>query len=181
MLLGAAILVVALGCAAAYASIPDPGGVIHGCYVPVSGKLTLIDTATTPSCPSGTTPLDWNLAGATGPQGLAGGAGAKGPGGDTGPQGPTGQTGPAGRSGLDASNYTLMPAVAFDDPPGYHSFDIPCPANQHPLTGGARNGALNVFMQDSYPTSSGWHVDTVNRFSVTHVTLWMYVICANPG
>src|SRR3954454_16402790 len=32
--------------AAAYASIPDAGGVVHGCYSKTSGSLRVIDSAT---------------------------------------------------------------------------------------------------------------------------------------
>lgn len=60
----------------AYAAIPGPDGVIHGCYknsTPAQGALIAIDSAA--SCPSGYTTLNWNQ---TGPQGPAGPAGANG-------------------------------------------------------------------------------------------------------
>jgi hypothetical protein len=68
-----------LGLAAAgisYASIPDSGGVIHGCYNKTSYALRVIDTAKTSACPSKTTSLNWNQ---TGPRGLQGLQGPQGP------------------------------------------------------------------------------------------------------
>jgi hypothetical protein len=64
----------------AWASIPGPDGVIHGCYKtgnPAQGSVIVVDS--TASCPSGFTALNWN---------------------QTGPQGATGATGPSGVAGL---------------------------------------------------------------------------------
>jgi hypothetical protein len=64
-----------LGLAAAgiaYATIPDSGGVIHGCYDTKTGALRVIDAG---SCAGKEGALNWN---------------------QTGPQGPPGPTGPAG-------------------------------------------------------------------------------------
>jgi len=55
-----ALLVVAVGFAAggiAYASIPDPGGVIHGCYDKKSGALRVIDAG---PCGNREVALNWN-------------------------------------------------------------------------------------------------------------------------
>jgi hypothetical protein len=65
---------------AAVASIPGPGGVIHGCYGK-SGRLRVTDTSTGQSCRKLETSLTWNQAGPAGPPG------ARGP---QGPQGPSG-------------------------------------------------------------------------------------------
>jgi hypothetical protein len=54
----------------AYASIPGPDGVIHGCYKNSTGMLITIDSAA--SCPTGYTALNWNQTGPQGPAGLAG-------------------------------------------------------------------------------------------------------------
>jgi hypothetical protein len=65
-----ALLLVGVGAGIAYASIPGPDGVIHGCYknsTPAQGALIAVDSAA--SCPSGYTALNWNQ---TGPQGPAG-------------------------------------------------------------------------------------------------------------
>jgi hypothetical protein len=76
------VLVVAAAVAAAvgiaHATIPDQGGVIHGCYGR-NGQLRVID-APTESCRADETALNWNQAGQPGPQGPAGSTGPAGPG-----------------------------------------------------------------------------------------------------
>lgn len=64
----------------AYATIPDSGGVIHGCYKTIQGTLRVIDTGQGQTCSSSETALNWSQ---TGPQGQQG------------PQGPQGPTGPS--------------------------------------------------------------------------------------
>jgi len=75
---------ISFGADAAFASIPDSGGVIHGCYkANASGKrasLGVIDTALSGGvCPSGQTEVDWNQTGPTGPAGATGATGPAGP------------------------------------------------------------------------------------------------------
>ena len=70
----------------AYATIPDGGGVIHGCYQKNQGTLRVIDNGTTQTCSSSETPLNWSQTGPQGPQG------AQGPQGSQGPQGPSGSS-----------------------------------------------------------------------------------------
>ena len=72
----AAVFVVAGG---AYAAIPDASGVITSCR-DSTGVLRVIDTATTTTCPTGTTKLAWNMQGRTGPTGPQGMRGPAGPG-----------------------------------------------------------------------------------------------------
>lgn len=92
-----AILAVGFGAAGiAAASIPDSGGVIHGCYSKASGTLKITDSAKVAGCPSGSARLNWNQ---TGPQGAPGAQGAPGPAGPAGPAGPVGQAGPQGPAG----------------------------------------------------------------------------------
>jgi hypothetical protein len=70
----------------AYATIPDSGGVIHGCYKkssPNQGTLRVIDTDKAQACSNSETPLNWSQTGPQGPQG------AQGP---QGPQGPSGSS-----------------------------------------------------------------------------------------
>jgi hypothetical protein len=43
----------------ASASIPDSNGVIHGCLKGKKNQLFIINTATTPSCPTNETPVNW--------------------------------------------------------------------------------------------------------------------------
>ena len=70
----------------AYATIPDGGGVIHGCYQKNQGTLRVIDNGTTQTCSSSETPLNWSQTGPQGPQG------AQGPQGSQGHQGPSGSS-----------------------------------------------------------------------------------------
>jgi hypothetical protein len=89
---------------AAFASIPDTGGVIHGCFMTQNGQLRVIDPAGQKCRPSETA-IAWSQVGPQGPQGiqgLTGATGATGPAGAAGPQGvqgPKGDTGPAGAAG----------------------------------------------------------------------------------
>jgi hypothetical protein len=64
-------VVVALAAGAAYASIPDGSGVIHGCYDKTTGQLRVTDTETgTPKrCTPKELALDWNQKGPQGPPG----------------------------------------------------------------------------------------------------------------
>ena len=101
----AAAALTALGIAGgvAYATIPDAGGIIHGCYSK-NGDLRVIDTAAAKdgSCKQNETGLDWSqtgVAGPTGPTGATGATGATGPTGATGATGPTGATGATGATG----------------------------------------------------------------------------------
>src|SRR5437016_14590759 len=90
----------------ASATIPDSGGVIHGCYAKASGgtapgTLRVIDTGFGQSCGLNEVALNWNqqgVKGATGAQGPQGPAGPQGPQGPQGQQGPAGPTGPSGTS-----------------------------------------------------------------------------------
>ena len=84
-----AVGVLALASGAVYAAIPDATGVIHGCIderttFRQTQVLRVFDTAATPACPTGMTPIQWNQTGPQGPQGLQG------------VQGPQGEQGPAG-------------------------------------------------------------------------------------
>jgi hypothetical protein len=77
----------------AYATVPDSGGVIHGCYskpglLSAGGALRVIDTSTSQACRSNEIALNWSHTGQPGPQG---------PKGDTGGAGPAGPAGPAGQ------------------------------------------------------------------------------------
>jgi hypothetical protein len=104
----AAGVIAALAVAAvAYASIPDGGGVIHGCYSASGSKaqngtpLNILDSGSA-ACSKGQTEVTWNQVGPhgpPGPQGPKGDTGPQGPKGDTGPQGPKGDTGPQGPKG----------------------------------------------------------------------------------
>jgi Collagen triple helix repeat (20 copies) len=92
----AVLLVLAVGVGVATGSIPDSGGVIHGCYQKNEGQLRVIDSSQGDSCRPSETALSWNQ---QGPQGTAGPQGPKGDTGATGPQGPQGATGDTGPQG----------------------------------------------------------------------------------
>ena len=94
-----AVTVIAAGGSIAWASIPDPNGVIHGCYQKNVGNLRVIDSSTG-TCRPSEVALNWNQ---TGPKGATGPAG---------PRGPTGPTGPADRVALGAGN-GIITAVTF--------------------------------------------------------------------
>jgi hypothetical protein len=79
---------------AAYASIPDGGGVIHSCVAKSGGGLRVVDTDKGDSCKSGEQQLNWNQQGLKGDPGLPGPAGPQG---DEGPEGPAGPAGPGAR------------------------------------------------------------------------------------
>jgi hypothetical protein len=89
------------GIASAQASIPDTGGVIHGCY-DNKGALRVIDSAAS-ACKNGETALDWNQTGPQGPTGPIGPQGPQGAQGAQGPQGPPGQSGAQGPAGPPGS------------------------------------------------------------------------------
>jgi hypothetical protein len=65
----AAILVGSLTAGVSYAAIPDASGVIHGCFANKGGGLKVIDATVKTSCPKGTTSLNWNQTGPSGPTG----------------------------------------------------------------------------------------------------------------
>src|SRR5215831_10136938 len=90
----AAIIVCSLAVAVALATVPDSGGVIHGCYV-AGGGLRVIDTSVA-TCKTSETPISWSV---TGPPGAAGQPGSSGPAGATGPTGAPGTPGTAGQPG----------------------------------------------------------------------------------
>jgi hypothetical protein len=89
----AAIVVVAAG--TAYATIPDGGGVIHGCLAK-DGSLTVIDPSAGDKCGKRETAISWNQTGPPGPPGPVGTPGAPGAAGPIGPAGPAGAPGTSG-------------------------------------------------------------------------------------
>ncbi len=74
MLVAVAVMLVAGGIA--YASIPGPDGVIHGCYNTNKGDLRVIDPSSSKkslsSCGQDETTLNWNQTGPTGARGPTG-------------------------------------------------------------------------------------------------------------
>src|SRR5215467_790289 len=94
-------LVILLGTSLTLATIPDPDGVISGCFSKSGGSLRIIDSALD-TCTNSETLLTWNqpgppgLPGSQDPQNLAGPTGAAGPAGPGGSAGPAGATGSTG-------------------------------------------------------------------------------------
>lgn len=103
----------------AYASIPGPDGVIHGCYKKSGGTLRVIDRSVA-NCSRDETSLSWSQQGPAGAQGPAGPQGEQGPAGPAGPAGPQGETGPAGPAGtpgVSAATFALTTStVAIGNP-----------------------------------------------------------------
>ena len=97
---GAAII----GGSVAYASIPDPDGVVHGCYGKLLGSLRVIDTDANQQCLSLENAVTWHQ---TGPQGIPGEQGVKG---DTGPAGEIGDKGDSGPAGVQGDKGDTGPA-----------------------------------------------------------------------
>lgn len=79
-LLGGSVIVI--GAATVLATIPDTGGVIHGCFQQNNGQLRVIDPSVDRCLPSESA-ISWNQ------------NGSQGPAGPTGPQGPQGPAGPS--------------------------------------------------------------------------------------
>jgi hypothetical protein len=98
-----AVAAALLAAGAAYATIPDSNGFIHGCSANKDGSLRVIDPGAGQSCGTKESPLDWNTTGSAGPQG------------PTGPIGPTGPQGPAGSGhGYQTNSITKVPGTMAD-------------------------------------------------------------------
>ena len=111
---GGAALAVATG--TAYALIPDPGGVIHGCYKKSNGMLRVIDAAVD-TCHANETALPWS---------------------QTGPQGPAGADGVDGADGAPGiSGYEVVSSSLDVGPSTFGGHSVACPAGKVPLGGGA--------------------------------------------
>ena len=92
-----AVVAALLAAGAAYATIPDSNGVIHGCSANKDGSLRVIDLDAGQSCGTKESPLDWNTKGPAGPQG---------------PIGPIGPQGPAGSAhGYQTNSITNVPGT----------------------------------------------------------------------
>lgn len=182
------VIVAVVAASAAFATIPDAGGVIHGCFAKSGGTLRVID-ATVTNCKATEMSLDWNQSGPQGlpgPQGPKGDTGAKG---DTGPQGPKGDTGatgaqgekgdkgdpgatgPAGLSGLEVVNGKSVPvtgvnAVAVAD----------CPSGKKAVAGGYSGLGVEVTASTVRPGGYGWVVAAMPTGQ--GATVLAQVVCA---
>ena len=171
LILAAILTVGGASAAVAYASIPGPDGVIHGCYKPADGKLLVIDSAA--SCPSGDTALNWSQAG---PQGPAGATGA------------TGATGPAGADGVSGYQLETCNLGASDSNPlcsdttnlgaGQLSGTLSCPSGKTAISGSWSQPApsgTGVF--GSAVPSAGSYQFTFETFGSAATSIHVYVTC----
>ncbi|MGH2933463.1 MAG: hypothetical protein ACRDL2_02985 [Gaiellaceae bacterium] len=173
---GAATLVVLVaGLAAggvAYATVPDSGGAIHGCYQKNEGQLRVIDPSAGGACRSSELPVSWSQTGLQGLQGPAGPAGPAGIPGPAGPAGPQGEQGPAGPKGDPGPPSTLAvhevdgPMTAV--PPG-HAVGLGADCQGSALaTGGGFNLPSDLQVVDSYPYGEHqWVIVVFNASSST--------------
>ncbi len=172
----------------ALASIPDSGGVIHGCYGTKLGTLRVIDTGAGQACVKGETGLNWNQTGpqgATGPAGPQGATGSRGAAGPQGPAGPAGATGPAGPStagpnGLDVTVVT--------GPTGQNGQSTAMCPDDHPyVLGGGWSSNTHIGGADSLPvinapsgeegsSGNGWTAESTDF--PAGPPLSAYAICA---
>lgn len=174
------ILAVGLvGGGAAYASIPDASGVIHGCLQKNVGNLRVIDPSTD-ACRSSEVALDWNQTGPTGPIGPKGPTGATGAKGATGANGPTGAAGPTGPAGLVGLKVVVsLPVIVAG-----HTEDettVSCPAGDIAISGdtfinpdiavgelelvnlGSFNNGFFSGTLTNKPLTNRWTVDVANE------------------
>jgi len=169
-----ALSLVAVG-SIAYATIPDSGSVIHGCYKKPSGALRVIDSSVT-SCDKGEVAIEW---GQSGPPGIPGTDGAPG------------VDGLDGVSGYEVVTETLpIPPQPLQGTGTLAAF---CPAGKQVIGGGGAsvNETGAVYTDDqirqSYPYQNyrgqtGWAVafSYVNASVGTFTKLIKaYAICAN--
>lgn len=92
-----AALVVIGGLSSAIVQAAPPESKIYGCVTGVNGNITRVKVVPH-TCPAGTTPIEWAVAGSQGLQGSKGDAGIQGPAGEPGPQGEQGLKGEPGYS-----------------------------------------------------------------------------------
>jgi hypothetical protein len=95
-----AALVVIGGLSSAIVQAAPPESKIYGCVTGVNGNITRVKVVPH-TCPAGTTPIEWAVAGSQGLQGPKGDAGIQGPAGEPGPQGEKGLKGEPGYSYSD--------------------------------------------------------------------------------
>lgn len=106
----ALVLVLALA-GAAWAAIPGPEGIIHGCYSRSTGSLRVINTSVHAKCTRKEHELNWAEQGPAGPRGGGGAKGATGPRGSTGAAGASGPPGPSNAfAGTQTGELELSPA-----------------------------------------------------------------------
>ena len=123
------VVLAALSIAAgvAYATIPDSGGVFHGCYDKQSGQLRIFDPAggTIKACSSKEVEVRWSQTGPAGPAGAAGAQGPAGSKGEPGEQGPKGDPGNLALAGQSCASGTFV--IGFDGNGSIRCGDVQSP------------------------------------------------------
>jgi len=183
----AAITVAALAVAGAvaYATIPDSGGVIHGCYAKSGGGLRVIDDSVV-DCKSNETSLTWGQQGPPGPPG------PRGVPGETGPKGDTGDTGPAG-PGANLTNVYFVDSSVVHVPAGeLVSVNANCHNGDVAIGGNTGvNGPVNFSIYFSgthiFPDKigsatevAGYYGFTVHNGNATEIVIFDTVYCVHP-
>lgn len=168
-------VLIGLTAQAAYAAIPDSGGVLHGCYNAVNGNTRIIDAANS-SCRTPEVAIQWNV---QGPAGVAGPQGPVGPAGPRGEKGDKGDTGPAGPA-TPITIYRVQGANVQTNLGNYGTSTATCNAGDKVLGGGHVTGASDILLNLSYPdTDNSWKV----ALKPTAVNIGWYVVavCAHTN
>ena len=143
----------------AYASIPDAGGVIHGCYLKAVGTLRVIDSPGQHCLNGLETPLNWS---------------------QTGAEGPSGPTGPAGIAGYEEKVASDFFTLAPGDSQG---IDVSCPSGKKALGGGGLAAGAHISLTGTGPSgvnNDRWFAVFANTTgAVAGATVEVYAICAN--
>jgi Collagen triple helix repeat (20 copies) len=173
LLVPVAVVGIALLGGAAYATIPDGAGVIHGCYAKSGGALRVIDGTVT-NCKSGETALQWGVQGPQGPQGPQGAQGPQGPQGAQGAQGPQGAAGTPGISG-----YEVVTGQATSDGVNTTAATVSCPGGKKVLSGGWTASTVPAGLYFDAPTNGpGWAAAIGGGGLPNGATLDVYAVCA---
>jgi hypothetical protein len=139
-----ALLVVVLVGGATWALANDDN-IIYACVSPAS-MIRIVDADE--ECRPGEAPLEWNITGPQGPQGLQGEPGPAGPQGEPGPAGPQGEPGPAGPQGEQGP----------PGPPGVLDFyTVSTSPVVNVASGGSRVVAASCFIDDEV-TGGGFYI-----------------------
>lgn len=136
-------------------SIPDSGGVIHGCYKPsgyATGALIVIDTDEGQSCPSDMTALDWD------------------------------EEGPAGVSGyeVDSCSPQGTDCSTFNS----DSATLDCPSGKVAVSGGYSGTPITSegpLVTGIFPTSTDAGFEVTWGSSASDAPAQLYVTCANAS
>jgi hypothetical protein len=122
-----AAITAAVGVGVATGTIPDSGGVVHGCYQNHRGTLRVIDTRQGATCANSETALTWNQRGPAGPPGPPGPSRAYSTSAPSIPLtcGPTGKncSGTVTLSALPPGGYAVSGKAVADMPAGSQGFD----------------------------------------------------------